>query len=59
MGKVKFYRGAAGVSLPEHQEGAIFIVERGDTTGDMYVDVENSKRLHITPDAPIITVNKA
>ncbi|MBR6529624.1 MAG: hypothetical protein IKT62_06260 [Firmicutes bacterium] len=59
MALIKFFRGAAGVSLPEHHDGAIFIVERGSTTGDMYVDVENGKRLHIVPDSPIITINKS
>ena len=52
-GKVRFYRGAAGTSLPmPHQDGAIFILERADTDnlGDMYVDMENGKRLHIVPD---------
>lgn len=59
MGLVKFYRGAAGVSLPEYQEGAIFIVERSSTTGDMYVDIEQGKRLHIVPDSPIKYVSKS
>ena len=65
MGLVKFYRGTAGVSLPAHEEGTIFIVERTDADGvsqnqgDMYVDIENAKRLHIVPDSPTVTVNKA
>lgn len=57
MSLVKFYRGGAGDSLPQHQNGAIFIVERSDTTGDMYVDVEQGKRLHIKPDSPIVSVD--
>ena len=48
-----------GVSLPEHQDGAIFIIERSSTTGDMYVDVEHGKRLHIVPDSPIKYVSKS
>lgn len=61
-GQVKFYRGAAGASLPNsHQEGAIFILERvnGSGLGDMYVDIENGKRLHITPDKEIIKYNNS
>lgn len=52
MAKVKFYRGGGASSLPQSpQDGAIFIVERGDSgLGDIYVDVSNAKRLHITPD---------
>ena len=56
-GKVKFYRGAAGTSLPEsHEEGAIFILEKNSNNdlGDMYVDIENGKRLHIAPEKEII-----
>ena len=56
-GKVKFYRGAQGTSLPAtRQDGAIFIIERtgtdasGYNLGDMYVDMDNGKRLHIIPD---------
>lgn len=54
-GKVRFYRGAKGTSLPAtHQNGAIFIIERDDTAnlGDMYVDMDDGKRLHIIPDQP-------
>ena len=57
-GKVRFYRGAQGTSLPEtHQDGAIFIIERAGTNnlGDMYVDMDNGKRLHIIPDSELIT----
>ena len=59
-GKVRFYRGAQGTSLPEtHQDGAIFIIERAGTNnlGDMYVDMDNGKRLHIIPDSELITYN--
>ena len=56
-GKVKFYRGAQGTSLPAtRQDGAIFIIERANssdgtyTLGDMYVDMDQGKRLHIIPD---------
>lgn len=61
-GKVRFYRGAQGASLPAtRQDGAIFIVERtgtdelGYNLGDMYVDMDNGKRLHIIPDDELIT----
>lgn len=56
MAKVKFYRGSGASSLPSTpQDGAIFIVERGDSgLGDMYVDVSNAKRLHIVPDSELI-----
>ena len=57
-GKVRFYRGAKGTSLPvAHQNGAIFIIERDDVAnlGDMYVDMDNGKRLHIVPDSELIT----
>ena len=59
-GKVKFYRGAQGTSLPNTiQDGAIFIVERAGTNnlGDMYVDIDNATRLHITPDKELVTYN--
>lgn len=56
-GKVKFYRGAQGTSLPTTtQDGAIFIIERlgsdgkGYGVGDIYVDMDQGKRLHIIPD---------
>ena len=57
-GKVRFYRGAKGTSLPvAHQNGAIFIIERDDVAnlGDMYVDMDDGKRLHIVPDSELIT----
>ena len=52
--RVRFYRGAQGASLPAaHQDGAIFIVERDEANnlGDMYVDMDSGKRLHIVPDS--------
>lgn len=61
-GKVRFYRGAKGTSLPAtHQNGAIFIIERDDVAnlGDMYVDMDNGKRLHIIPDSELITYNSS
>ena len=65
-GKVRFYRGAPGTSLPAtRQDGAIFIIERtgtdasGYNLGDMYVDMDNGKRLHIIPDAELITYNSS
>lgn len=57
-GRVRFYRGAQGTSLPAtHQDGAIFIIERAGTNnlGDMYIDMDNGKRLHIVPDSEFIT----
>jgi len=63
-GKVRFYRGEQGTSLPAtRQNGAIFIIERfgsdsdGYSVGDMYVDMDNGNRLHIIPDKEIITYN--
>ena len=56
-GRIRFYRGAAGTSLPEtRQNGAIFILEREGSTGfgDMYVDMENGHRLHIAPDNSLV-----
>ena len=53
MSLVKFYRGSANVSLPAHNEGSIFVITRDDSHGDIYVDVEEGKRLHIIPDSPI------
>ena len=55
-GRVRFYRGVSGASLPAaHQDGAIFILERDSVNnlGDMYVDVDNGKRLHIVPDSEL------
>ena len=57
-GRVRFYRGEQGTSLPAtHQNGAIFIIERAGTNnlGDMYVDMDNGKRLHIIPDSELVT----
>jgi hypothetical protein len=61
MAKVKFYRGGGASSLPSTmQDGAIFIVERGDSgLGDIYVDVSNAKRLHIVPDSELIKYNSS
>jgi hypothetical protein len=61
MAKVRFYRGGGASSLPQApQDGAIFIVERGDSgLGDIYVDVSNAKRLHIVPDSELITYNSS
>lgn len=59
-GRVRFYRGAQGTSLPAtHQDGAIFIIEREGTNslGDMYVDIDNGKRLHIIPDSEFTIYN--
>lgn len=60
-GRVRFYRGAAGTSLPEtRQNGAIFILEREGSTGfgDMYVDMDNGHRLHIAPDNSLVPYYK-
>lgn len=65
-GKVRFYRGEQGTSLPAtRQNGAIFIIERfgsdsnGYSVGDMYVDMDNGNRLHIIPDKEIIKYNSS
>lgn len=60
-GKVRFYRGAEGTSLPDtRQDGAIFIIQRGKSgLGDMYVDIDNATRLHIAPDSEITTYNSS
>lgn len=61
-GKVRFYRGAQGASLPAtRQDGAIFIIERDSVNGlgDMYVDINNGKRLHIVPDSEFIIYNSS
>lgn len=60
-GRVRFYRGAAGTSLPEtRQNGAIFIIEREGSNGfgDMYVDMDNGNRLHIAPDNSLVPYYK-
>lgn len=54
MTQVKFYRGETGTSLPnETINGAIFVIERDKdkNLGDIYVDMESGKRLHIKPDS--------
>ena len=53
MTQVRFYRGSQEVSLPEIQPGAIFIMQRDDTHGDMFVDTDENTRLHITPGDPV------
>lgn len=65
-GRVRFYRGEQGTSLPAtRQNGAIFIIERfgsdsnGYSVGDMYVDMDNGNRLHIIPDKEIIKYNSS
>ena len=63
MAQLKFYRGAQGDSLPVHQDGAIYIVDSGDTpvngvaTGKMYVDTQNNRRLGISG-ASVHKINK-
>jgi len=60
---IRFYRGASGVSLPAYRNGAIFVVQKDVTEdadqnlyyGDIYVDVDNGARLHITPNDTIYT----
>ena len=63
-GKIRFYRGTQGTPLPEtHLNGAIFVLERSGTDddgyglGDMYVDMNEGKRLHIIPDSHYIIYN--
>lgn len=54
MAQVRFYRGEVGASLPnETINGAIFIVERDaqNNLGDIYIDMDSGKRLHIKPDS--------
>lgn len=58
MTQIRFYRGTLGTSLPAHNEGAIFVLQgeqlEGDIyKGDLYVDVDQGKRLHITENSPI------
>jgi len=58
LAQIRFYRGASGVSLPEYQDGAIFIISSpktidGYTTGDMFIDSDNGNRLHIKPNDAI------
>lgn len=55
--KIRFCRGSQDASLPDvRQDGTIFVIERANSSdgtyplGDMYVDVDNEKRLHIIPD---------
>lgn len=55
MAQIKFYRGAQGSSLPSYQDGAIFVIARNDTEGDVYVDINNGKRLHITPNQTVVS----
>lgn len=54
MAQVRFYRGEVGASLPNQTiNGAIFIVERDaqNNLGDIYIDMDSGKRLHIKPDS--------
>ena len=62
MAQIKFYRGASGVTLPNYQDGAVFVVaselqKDGLFLGDMYVDMpgENNtqQRVHVIPDDAI------
>ena len=62
-GRVRFYRGAAGTSLPQPSQstsGSIFIIERQGSNGfgDMYVDMDNGRRLHIAPDNSLVPYYK-
>lgn len=58
MAQIRFYRGAAEDSLPNYQNGAVFVVSNtnfddGYYLGDIYVDVDNGKRLKIKPNNAI------
>ena len=61
-GKIRFYRGSSGTELPPIQNGGIFVVERPGVDknnsqyglGDIYVDIDNARRLHIVPDSDFI-----
>ena len=65
---IRFYRGASGISLPARRNGAIFVVHSNAPEneneelyyGDIYVDVEEGQRLHITPHDTVLerTVDK-
>ena len=56
MSLVKFFRGSTDVSNLAHNEGSIFVIARDDSHGDIYVDVEQGKRLHIIPESPVINL---
>lgn len=61
-GKIRFYRGSSGTELPPIQNGGIFVVERPGVDknnsqyglGDIYVDIDNARRLHIVPDSDFV-----
>jgi len=53
MARIRLYRGAAGASLPStKRDGAIYILEKDDVNnyGEMYVDMDNGKRVRIAPE---------
>lgn len=44
MAQVKFYRGGQTASLPNTiEDGAIYILDNGDSSGDIYTDIGNQR----------------
>ena len=44
MARIKFYRGGQETSLPATtQDGAVYIVQTGNNTGEIYADLNNQR----------------
>lgn len=74
MAQLKFFRGqrSADASLPSRDNGSVFVIKREDAVGeeiingvstpiyggDLYVDINDGKRLQIMPEANIDYMDK-
>lgn len=44
MAQVKFYRGDQAASLPNTiEDGAIYVLDKGDNSGELYTDIDNQR----------------
>lgn len=44
MAQIKFYRGGQTASLPNTiEDGAIYVLDNGDTSGEIYTDINNQR----------------
>lgn len=53
MAQIKFFKGSSQSSIPvKKHDGNIYVVQNnGINTGDIFVDISNSQRLKISPEA--------
>lgn len=60
MARVKFYRGDQIASLPNTlEDGALYLLDKGDSAGELYADVNNQRVKIGTGQSSIITKTTA